>query len=95
MARIVKMCDVTADVAAKIFAVYNEGKVAVLTAGDIGRVTAIVTDVEPKNLIYPDGWYYAKGRFTNKHKSTTGMYDTVLMLDKNGDVWDVPYCTAD
>lgn len=92
MARTVKMCDVTGNIAARVFEMLNTGKVTI--AYDIGHVTAIVTDTEPKDLIYPEGWYYAKGRFTNKHNSTTGMYSAVIMFDTNGDIWNCQYCTA-
>jgi len=74
----------------------NPGKVTVRIAQDIGKVTQIYTNVEPKELVYPDGWYYSKGHFTNKHNSTTGIYSAVLMFDANtNEIWDMPYCTAD
>lgn len=95
MAKTVKMCDMTGDVAARVFEMLNLEKVKVKIAHGLGRVTAIVTDTEPKDLIYPEGWYCAKGRFTNKHNSTTGAYAAVIMLNTAGDIWDATYCTAD
>lgn len=83
------------NIAARVFEMLNTGKVTIKVAYDIGRVTAIVTDTEPQDLIYPEGWYYANGTFTNKHNSTTGMYSAVIMLDTNGDIWNCQYCTAD
>ncbi len=94
MARTVKMCDMSGSIAAKVFEILNTGKVTINVA-DIDSVTAIITDTEPQELVYPEGWYYANGRLTNKHNSTTGMYDTVLMFHTNGDIWEANYCTAD
>lgn len=95
MANVVKMCDMSVNVAAKVLQMLNPEKVTLKVAADIGRVTSIVTSVEPKELRYPEGWYYAKGYFTNKHNSTTGAYDAIMMFDENGGIWEVPYCTAD
>lgn len=95
MAKTVKMCDMTGDVAARVFAMLNPEKVKVKIAYDLGRVTVIETDTEPKDLIYPEGWYYAKGCFTNKHNSTSGAYASVVMFKTTGDIWDATYCTAD
>lgn len=90
-----KMFYLTASDAAKAFAMLNPGKVMVTKTDDFYPVITIVTDTEPKELVYPEGWYYANGNFTNKHNSTTGIYDTILMVNSKGDIWEVPYCTAD
>lgn len=97
MAKMVKMCDMNSDIAVLVLQMLNPGKVSVkMKAPDIGGVATIATTVEPKDLVYPEGWYYAKGRFTNKHNSTTGVYYAVLMYNaKTGEAWDLPYCTAD
>ena len=95
MAKVVKMCDMSVNVAAKVLQMLNPGKVVVKAADDIGVVGFIIASVEPKELNYPEGWYYANGRFTNKHNSTTGAYDAIMMFDENGGIWEVPYCTAD
>ena len=95
MANMVKMCDMSMEVAAKVLQMLNPGKVEVEMAKDIGKVIGIVSVVEPKELNYPEGWYYAKGHFTNKHNSTTGTYESVLMFNESGELWEVPYCTAD
>ena len=57
----------------------------------------IVTDTEPKDLVYPEGWYYAKGSFRNKHMSSTGIYSEVLMMKSDGSFWgdEAKYCTLD
>lgn len=89
------MCDMHANIAARVFGSLNPETVKVRIATDIGKVVSSVTDTEPKELVYPEGWYYAKGYFTNKHHSTTGAYQAVIMYKSNGDIWDAIYCTAD
>jgi hypothetical protein len=96
MAEIVKMCDMSKDIASMVFKLLNGSKVHLKdTNSCVG--TIIVTDVEPKHLVYPEGWYYAKGYFRNKHTSTTGFYEEVLMTKSNGKNWSetAHYCTLD
>lgn len=96
IAKVVKMCDMKGDIAARVFEMLNPGKVQV-KKNDVFISTVIVTDVEPKDLIYPEGWYYAKGRFRNKHNSTTGAYNEVIMRKQDGTLWGnlAKYCTQD
>ena len=96
MAQTVKTCDLSKDVAANLFCLLNEGKVF-YGISDIMPGNILITDVEPKNLIYPEGWYYAKGSYRNKHNSSTGAYSSVIMLKKDGSFWEdtAKYCTAD
>ena len=93
-AKTVKMCDMSIAVATKVFEMLNNGK---LQAKFINARYFIVTDVEPKDLTYPEGWYYAKGSFRNKHMSTTGMYGEAYMQTSDGTLWieKVNYCTLD
>jgi hypothetical protein len=95
-AKVVKMCDMTGDIAARVFEMLNHVRV-VGKKNDVFISTVIVTDVEPKDLIYPEGWYYAKGRLRNKHNSTTGVYNEVIMRKKDGTLWGdlAKYCTQD
>ena len=98
MAETVKMCDMNIAVSTKVFEMLNQGKVRVKRPGeDFCTHYFIVTDVEPKELIYPEGWYYAKGAFRNKHMSTTGMYQEALMQTTSGKFWKnmATYCTLD
>lgn len=96
MAKTVKMCDMSKEIAAHVFKMLNGNNVRLRETYGCVR-TIIVTDVEPKNLVYPEGWYYAKGSFRNKHTSTTGMYGEVRMEKSNGVGWrDIAkYCTLD
>lgn len=96
MAKTVKLCDMSAHIAALLLMELNRGKVNLVNDQYSGRVTEIRTTLEPKELIYPEGWYYSKGNFTNKHTSTIGTYDELLMINNyTNKVWDVSYCTLD
>ena len=89
----VKMCDMDAGIAQKVFQMLNPNKIVL--AEDYCFGVCIYTDTEPKFLIYPEGWYYAKGTFRNKHNSTTGMYYEVKMFKTSGESWEgsAKYCT--
>ena len=95
MTKVVKMCDMSKEIAARIFEMLNPKKVSIKEGYFHGMM--IVTDIEPKDLVYPEGWYYAKGNFTNKHNSTTGVYGRILMVKSNGKSWDdfAAYSTQD
>ncbi len=98
MAKNVKMCDMPLCIAGKVFAMLNRDKVVFLHKETPTGHHIILTDVEPKDLIYPEGWYYAKGTFRNKHQSTTGMYEEAYMFKMDGaDMWKdtAKYCTLD
>lgn len=93
-ARTVKMCDMSRGIAVEVFKMLNQEKVKTEETYSYWG-TVIVTDVEPMNLIYPEGWYYANGFFRNKHTSSTGKYDEICMIKQNGECWKnyARYCT--
>ena len=96
MAETIKMCDMSIAVATKVFEMLNPGRVHVKKPGDDWCTRYfIITDIEPKELIYPEGWYYAKGAFRNKHTSTNGYYSEAVMRNSQGDFWKerARYCT--
>ena len=96
MAKTVKMCDMSKTIATQVFKMLNDNNVCLKeTYSYFG--TIIITDTEPKDLVYPEGWYYAKGFLRNKHTSSTGVYDEILMVKSNGVYWkDIAnYCTLD
>ena len=95
-AKVVKMCDMSGAIAVRVFEMLNAGDVQ-LKKNNVFFRTVIVTDVEPKKLVYPEGWYYAKGRFRNKHTSSTGVYEEVIMCKSDGTLWGelATYCTLD
>lgn len=92
MAKTIKSCDFNLGIAVKVFEMLNSGKVQKKI---LGMNTVLVTDVEPKDLVYPEGWYYAKGSFRNKHTSTTGLYEEIKMCKSDSSFWGdyVKYCT--
>ena len=97
MAKTVKMCDMRSEIAVKVFKMLNPDTVKIKEKGFLCSRNLILTDTEPKNLIYPEGWYYAKGAFRNKHTSTTGVYEEVPMLTSAGEHWKerANYCTLE
>ena len=52
-----------------------------------GGGVLIITDLDPNRLVYPEGWYYAKGHLRNKHTSTTGLYSEVAMVNSAYQPW--------
>ena len=94
----VKMCDMSKCIAASVFQKLNASKVTLKEDPfSYYEDLIIVTDVEPSDLVYPEGWYYANGNFRNKYNSTTGMYEEVRMVDSTGESWagKATYCTKD
>ena len=85
--KVVKMCDMPGVVAAKVFQMLNINhvKFTMKEKSLCGRV--IITDVEPKKLIFPEGWYYDKGYFTNKGMSSDGLYSIITMKKSDDTSW--------
>ena len=85
--RVVKMCDMPGIIAAKVFQMLNIShvKFTMKEKSLCGRV--IITDVEPKKLIFPEGWYYDKGYFTNKGTSSDGLYSAIAMKKSDDTSW--------
>ena len=46
-----------------------------------------MTDENPQNLVYPEGWEYCNGYFTNKHQSETGVYEKFLVMRSDNTLW--------
>lgn len=86
MTKMVKMCDMSKYVAAEALRSLNSQSVQLRECEPLGLV--IITDRRPTDLLYPEGWYYSHGNFTNKLTSTTGKYQTVIFLKSNGDFWE-------
>lgn len=86
----IKTCNLTGLIASKLFVMLNPS-VRLLKISVAKYI--IVTDVEPGELIFPEGWYYAKGTFRNKHNSS-GIYYEVPMYTTSGVSWGelVNYC---
>lgn len=65
MAKIVKMCDMNQDIAIEVFSKLNPEKIEIQKEYLLGlmKIVRIYTNVEPKDLIYPEGWYMQKELF--------------------------------
>ena len=87
------MCDMPVEISVRVFKSLNGDNIQLKEHSFFRNI--IVTDIEPKDLIYPEGWYYAKGYFENKYTSSTGIYRKVPMRKLDGTDWgDVAkYCT--
>ena len=90
------MSDMPKEIAVDVFKKLNNGKIQLkVNPFSCYDDLIIVTDCEPRDLVYPEVWYYAKGCLRNKHISTTGMYEEVRMIDSSGESWasKATYCT--
>ena len=92
-AKQVKSCDYGWKIAVTVFAMLNPRTVRLRSCDYTTFEARIITDVEPKDLVYPEGWYYAKGHFRNKHQSTTGVYSEIAMIYSDGSFHHENYCT--
>ena len=72
MKNTIKSVDLPLEVAVKVFIMLNNDKVTYSA-----KMKTIFTTTDPENLLYPEGWYYGKECFRNKHNSTTGLYGEV------------------
>lgn len=80
MAKTVLTVDLDARIAAKIFAMLNRHCIIYLTNDPFSEGSnqcALISSQDPKDLYYPEGWYYAKGTFRNKGNTSTGTYEEV------------------
>lgn len=84
MKHTIKSCDLPGIIAAKLFAMLNEG---VTVSRRYSGNYVIVTDRSPKSLRYPEGWYFMNGMFRNKHNSTRGDYEEIPVINSFGDNW--------
>ena len=88
----VKTADLAASLAANLFAALNPMEVEYMRYHPFNQssyptIGIIVTDVDPNELYYPEGWYYAKGYFRNKYNTTSGLYEEIPMHKRDGTPW--------
>lgn len=76
--KIAKLCDMPIAVSAKIFELLNPDKVTI-NEDSFNHRLEIIYNANPKDLIYPEGWYYTQGFFTNKYNNITDNYEKILM----------------
>ncbi|MBQ5812078.1 hypothetical protein IIW29_00680 [Candidatus Saccharibacteria bacterium] len=88
----VKTADLAASLAANLFAALNPMEVEFMRFHPFNQAMypatgIIITDTDPDTLYYPEGWYFAKGHFRNKHNTSSGVYEEVPMLKSDGTPW--------
>ncbi len=83
-AKQVKSCDLDGRVAAQLLELLNPNNVKFHNRA-FGEW--VVTDTEPSQLTYPEGWYYKNGYFLNKGQSTNGFFKEIVMMTSKGDFW--------
>lgn len=88
----VKTADLAASLAANLFAALNPMEVEYMRYHPFNQpsrptIGIIVTDVNPDELYYPEGWYYAKGYFRNKFNTSSGLYEEIPMHKRDGTPW--------
>lgn len=82
-----KTCDLPGRIAAELLVLLNPGMAFIREFPYSSRDFEIVTKNHPEKLVFPEGWYFAKGTFRNKHYMTTGAYSEVSMVDQAGNPW--------
>ncbi|MBR3248798.1 hypothetical protein IKF89_02085 [Candidatus Saccharibacteria bacterium] len=86
-----KTADFSIRLAAKILAAINPGEVIYTKLDPFGMCSdpngVLVSYVEPSELTYPEGWYFAKGTFRNKHNTTKGLYESMPIHKPGGLLW--------
>ena len=86
MSKTTKSYDVITKIATLVFEELNLGRVKIVDDYQ-SEGLVIITDVEPKYLVYPKWWYYAAGVFRNKQNNTTGFYCEVTMIKTDDTLW--------
>ena len=96
MAKTVKMADMPSQIVLQVFKELNKSDITLKPQPGSSEIL-IITDKEPRQLTYPEGWYYAKGSLRNKHTSSTGAYCEFYMFTSDMTPWDelAKYCTKD
>ena len=94
MAHMVKMADMSVKIAAHVFQMLNVEQVQLKKDNSFLRFV-IVTDTNPEELVYPEGWYTANGSFRNKHMSSNGIYEEVPIVMSSGLRWWDAYSLDD
>ena len=92
MAHTVKTADLPIRLAAKLFAALNMENVIYVRRDPFCEGSgqcALISSLDPEELIYPEGWYFAKGHFRNKHNTGNYFYDQmpIYCSGGNGECW--------
>ena len=81
--KIVRTADLPLSIVVRVLESLNRGKIILVTYGD--DIT-IVTDTNPRQFIFPEGWYCSNGVFTNKFHATRH-YSEAKIVNSRGSTW--------
>lgn len=84
---VVKTCDLPKSAAIAAFVALNEDEGKELEVKAVARSYVIQSVQDPAEMLFPGGWYFAKGSLRNKHHSTTGAYAEIEVVDATGRSW--------
>ena len=88
MVKLIRTADLSARTAAQLMTSINPGIEYVPNNPFChDNVGAIITETHPRDLIYPEGWYFSKGNFRNKHNTSSGVYEEIPMIRRDGSQW--------
>lgn len=93
MAKKIESRDYNARIAAIVFAELN--KSFVKYEDTLGGMLICEISPDDHRLVYPDGWYPAKGYLRNKHFSSSGLYGEVPLCRPDGSMWSTVAQTPD
>lgn len=91
MANMVRSADFPIKLAARILATLNPEAVIYTrldpfdSCHDVNGT--LISYADPNELTYPEGWYFAKGQFRNKHNTTSGLYESMPIHRPRGLLW--------
>lgn len=78
------MADLPINIVVRIFSELNRGKLIIVSGYE---QETIITDTNPQDLTYPEGWYFQNGVFTNKYNTSTGRYSEAKIVNNAGKTW--------
>jgi predicted methyltransferase len=81
--KIVRTADLPISIVVRVLESLNRGKIILVTYGD--DIT-IVTDTNPRQFNFPEGWYFSNGVFTNKFHASRH-YSEAKIVNSRGSTW--------
>ena len=94
MAKKIESRDYNAKIAAIVFAELNKSFVK-YEHTQCGMLLICKISPDDDRLVYPDGWYPAKGYLRNKHFSSSGLYGETPLCKPDGSMWSTVAQTPD
>lgn len=95
--KFIKSCDMPKSIIINLFQMLNPKNVTIIEQQWDGfNPKAIVSKVSPAELVYPEGWYFAKGCLRNKHNSSSGLYEEIPIYKPGAEeCWSNCICSED